>query len=222
VPEDDDARPPRPAPLRMNDWVGGASVARIALELVIVFVGVYAAFALTDYRERRVAEDRRQQLEVALVREIEDITRNTRRVAEWVPPTLVRFDSLVAAGARPPLEPMIEPVRVENHMWQATMQSGGLDLFDVPTIYRLSQFYNQLNAGFEQLAQLRELSETMLIPSLGRGPDEYYDPDTGSLRPRYRWYREGLHRLGELAASITTMGDTLVAELRQARPGPES
>ena len=187
----------------------------LVLELLVVFVGVYAAFALTEYGERRRDAERRQQLEAALVREIRDITANTRRVADNLPPQLARYDSAIAAGARPPLQPWMEPVRVQTHMWEATLQSGGLDLFDVPTVYALSLFYNELNAGFEQLAQLRNLSETILLPNLGRSSDEFYDSETGRLRPKYEWYRSGLGRLSELAAGITSAGDSL-AELLEA------
>jgi hypothetical protein len=185
---------------------------RVVLELAVVFIGVYAAFALSEYESRKEASARRDQLQEALVREIRDISSNTRRVATTLPAQLTQFDSAVAAGARPPLQPWIEPVRVQTHMWEATLQSGALDLFDVPTVYKLSQFYNGLNAGFEQLSQLRALSETVLIPALGRGPDEFYGPDN-RLRPKYRWYREGLERLSWLAANITAEGDSLVAAL---------
>ncbi len=190
----------------------------LVLELLVVFVGVYAAFALTEYGERRRDAERRQQLEAALVSEIRDITSRTRRVAEDLPPQLARFDSAVAAGARPPLQPWMEPVRVQTHMWEATLRSGGLDLFDVPTVYAISQFYNELNAGFEQLSQLRELSERMLLPSLGMSSDEFYDPETGRLRARYEWWRSGLGRLSLLAAGITAAGDSLAALLEAAEP----
>lgn len=188
----------------------------LALELAVVFVGVYAAFALTEHGERRRDAERRQQLQAALVREIRDITSNTRRVAEALPRQLAHFDSAVAAGARPPLDPWMEPVRVQTHMWEATLESGGLDLFDVPTVYAISQFYNELNAGFEQLSQLRELSETILLPNLGRSADEFYEPGTGGLRPTYEWYRSGLGRLSRLAREITASGDSLVALLEPA------
>ena len=191
-------------------------LAWLAPELAVVFFGVYAAFALTEYGERRRDAERRQQVQAALAREIRDITSNTRRVAEALPPQLARFDSAVAAGARPPLQPWMEPVRVQAHMWEATLVSGGLDLFDVATVYALSQFYNELNAGFEQLSQLRDLSETILLPNLGRGADEFYEPDSGRLRPRYEWWRSGLGRLSELAADITAAGDRLAAMLEPA------
>jgi hypothetical protein len=186
---------------------------RLGLELVVVFIGVYAAFAMSEYEKRREASDRRSQLQTALIHEISDLTSNTRRVAQQLPPQLARFDSAVARGARPRLEPWIEPVRVQTHMWEATLQSGALDLFDVPTVYKLSQFYNELNAGFEQLLQLRQLSETVLIPNIGRGEDEFYDPATRKLRPKYEWYPAGLKRLSNLASSITALGDSLVAAL---------
>jgi hypothetical protein len=205
-------------PARPDEWAGDREKAfrplavRLGLELVVVFVGVYAAFALSQYENRREGALRREQLEAALVREIQDITSNTRRVASELPVLLARFDSAVAAGARPPLRPWIEPVRVQTHMWEATLQSGALDFFEVPTVYRISEFYNELNAGFEQLSQLRELSETVLIPALGLGSDEFYD-EKNRLRPKYTWYRDGLGRLARLAATITTRGDSLVAAL---------
>lgn len=190
-------------------------LARLALELIVVFVGVYAAFALSEHVSRKDAATRREQLQSALVREIQDITSNTRRVASMLPAQLADFDSAVAAGGRPQLTPWIEPVRVDTHMWQVTMQSAALDLFEVATAYNLSRFYNELNAGFEQLAQLRALSETVLIPNLGLGRGEFYDSD-GRLRPKYAWYRDGLWRLATLAKGITILGDSLVASLAPA------
>lgn len=194
-----------------------ALLVRPALELVVVFIGVYAAFALSEYESRRDANERRHQLQAALVSEIRDIASNTRRVAEALPPLLARFDSAVAAGARPPLQPWIEPIRLQPHMWEATLQSGALDIFDVPTVYEISQFYNELNAGFEQLAQLRELSEAVLIPELGESSDEFYD-SANRLRPKYTWYRDGLGRLSQLASGITVRGDSLVAALSTTSP----
>lgn len=185
----------------------------LVIELVVVFVGVYAAFALSQYEVRKEAVERRHQLRDALVREIEDLTSTTRRVAEELPLRLQQFDSARRAGLRPALQPWIEAVRVQPHMWQATLQSGGLELFDVPTIYRLSRFYNELEVGFDQIAQLRSLSESVLIPNIERGSDEFYEPDGRTLRPKYGWYREGLAHLAELAANITAQGDSIVAQL---------
>lgn len=186
---------------------------RLGLELVVIFVGVTAAFALSEYESRRDDAERRHQLQAALVQEIRDVTSNTRRVAEYLPGEMARFDSAVAAGGQPPLQPWTEPVRLQTHMWQVTLDSGALDLFDVSTVYDLSQFYNELNMGFDQIEQLRELSQTLLIPNLGENIDEFYDRETNELRPKYRWHPDGLRRLSMLATRITALGDSLVGSL---------
>jgi len=198
--------------IRGRRWI--ARVGRPVLELMVVFVGVYTAFALSEYRVEQEAEAHRDQIRQALIREIEEITFRTRRAAEYLPIIVAFYDSSIAVGAMPPLEPMIEPIRVRSHMWEAALQSGGLNLLDVPTMYRISEFYNALNAGFEQLAQLRELSETVLIPNLGRGPEEFYDPLTKTLRPKYAWYLDGLRRSVDLAVEITSLGEGIVEDLK--------
>lgn len=55
---------------RSNERPVVQSLRRIALEIIIGFVGVYAAFALSAYKERADAIDRRHQLKRALIREI--------------------------------------------------------------------------------------------------------------------------------------------------------
>ncbi len=169
---------------------------------------------MSEYRAEQEAEAHRDQIHQALIREIEEITVLTRRAATYLPVIVARYDSSIAVGAMPPLEPMIEPIRARSHMWEAALQSGGLNLLDVPTLYRISEFYNALNQGFEQLAQLRDLSETVLSPNLGRGPEEFYDPATKTLRPKYAWYLDGLRRAGDLAVGITRLGEGIVEDLK--------
>lgn len=196
----------------------GRTVARWTIELVVVFVGVYAAFALGEWEEERERDRRARQVRDALAEEIRGIQQNTRGVAETMPRMLRQMDSAMAAGETPRLQPMLEPIRVESHVWDATVQSGGLGLLDVETFYTVSEFYNLLNAGFVQLEQLRGLSEQVLVPNLGAAPDEFYEtaddpPGSVRLRPKYGWYGRGMWRLARLARCITAYGDTALFRL---------
>ncbi|HEX7051089.1 MAG TPA: hypothetical protein VF188_12850 [Longimicrobiales bacterium] len=190
---------------------------RLAFELLVVFIGVYAASALAEYEQERARAERRHQVRLALIREIEGLTANTRTAAENLGRLLADYDSLTVAGIRPPLDQLVwlEPVRIQPHVWEATLQGGALELLDVSTIYRLSEFYNEFNLGLAQIEQLRESTQRLLLPNSGRGPDAFYDA-SGELRPAYAWHVSGLRRLQALAASITERGTDLVAELRAA------
>lgn len=213
------APPPTSAPTRSLTL---RTVGRWAVELGIVFVGVYAAFMLSQHQAERQQRERQAQITAALVREIEDITTNTRRVATVLPRVVAQYDSTIRAGDMPRLEPWIEPVRVRTHMWEATLQSGGLELLDVATMYRLSEFYNALDAGFAQIDQLRVLSETVLLPDANTHPAAFYDPETKGLRPKYAWYLPGMRNLATTAEQITVLGDSLVADLRRSVPAGEA
>lgn len=196
-----------------------ALVARWTTELLVVFVGVYGAFALSEWEESREREERASQIRAALASEIRGIQGNTRGVALAFPAQIAAMDSAMRAGDTPPLEPLLEPVRVESHVWEATLQGGGLIYFDVDTFVTISEFYNLLNAGFEQLEQLRLLSERSLLPQAGADAATFYTPAPGGgmrLRPEYRWYTMGLSRLGWLARCITAYGDTVLTRIGEA------
>jgi hypothetical protein len=203
--------------MRSSRW--RKTVPLIILELVVVFVGVYAAFALSEHQAERQASERRRQIQLALVREIEDITANTCNAAHVIGRMVASYDSALAAGGTPPLEPMMEAVGVENHMWDAALVSGGLDLLDVETIFRLSEFYNELNAGFAQMEQLRELTQTLLLPNLDAGTSEFYERP-GRLRRRYGWYLVALRNLQVLATRTTIKGEVLMEALGQPTEEP--
>lgn len=194
--------------------------ARWTTELVVVFVGVYGAFALSEWEEDRERADRASQVKAALAEEIRGIQGNTRRVALHAPGMLEQMDSAMSAGVPVPLEPMMEAIGFRMHVWEGTLASGGLGLLDVETFYHVSEFYNELNKGFVQLAQMRELSETMLLPLLDQPPSIFYEPAAadGSLRlkPQYRWYMDGTRRTAFIARCVTVMGDSLLIELGAA------
>jgi len=160
------------------------SLRRLAVEILVGFVGVYAAFALSAYKERIDAVDRRHQLKRALIREIIPLVDVSKRNVGSYKAALARFDSAVAAGARPTPRPFVEPLGLGMDVWEGTKQAGGLNLIDVPTFVRLSQFYNSWSTMVAYYAQLRDLSVTVILPNVGRDPDVFYDPKTGALRPQ--------------------------------------
>jgi hypothetical protein len=186
------------------------------VDLLVGFAGVYAAFALTAYHEAQETAARRRQVRRALAEEVRQIAHGTRAAAAGTGRWLATYDSAVAAGGRPNLPPILSADRFDTHAWTATLQGGGLALLDVPTFYRLSAFYNQVGRGFEQISQLRGLSETMLLPHADEGPARLYDPATGRLRPQYGWYRAGMAQLHRIATDASASGDSLAAALGAA------
>lgn len=185
------------------------SIGKYFIELLIVFLGVYGAFLLNEYNIEKQNSIKREQISEGLIKEITNIISRTDRVSKQIPALLNYYDSLITAGDMPDLQPRIEPVRVESHMWKASLESGVIDLFDVPLIFRLSEFYNELNSGLEQITQLRNLSESILIPNLNKPKSEFYDFRTGKLKEKYYWYFASLRNLANISATISEKGYVL-------------
>jgi hypothetical protein len=188
------------------------SLARIGLEIVIGFVGVYAAFALNAYKERRDLIDRRHQIKRALIAEIRPMVELAKHNGGGYQRFLDAFDSSAKAG-RPAPHPFVETVSLADHVWEATKQAGGLNLIDVPTFVALSTFYNANSQMYGQYAQLREFSLTEIIPRLGGDPDAFYEPRTKTLRASFGVYRAALRRLDGMNQSVMVDGDSILQRL---------
>src|SRR3954468_20626462 len=120
----------------MNEAVASATdrrllraTRRLALEIFVGFIGVYAAFALSAYKDRRDQTDRRHQIKRALIAEIKPIVARSRNNAPMCGVFAQRFDSSAAAG-HPVSRGFIETLNLNNHVWEATKQAGGLNLID--------------------------------------------------------------------------------------------
>ena len=188
------------------------TLSRIALEIVIGFVGVYAAFALGAYKERRDMIDRRHQIKRALIAEIRPIVRIAENNIAGYERALAEFDSSVKAG-RPAPQPFIESVALNDHVWEATKQAGGLNLIDVPTFVALSQFYNMNSNMFAQYAQLRDFSIAEIMPRQAGGPRAFLEPGTTNERASFVIYRRALRRLANMSRSLRFGGDSLLVRL---------
>jgi hypothetical protein len=189
----------------------------LAAQLIVVFLGVYSASWVAERRVEQERSARRAQLHRALVAEVRSVTEGAKGAAAGTGRLLALYDSAWGVGGQPRLmaEPLMDPVRVTAHMWNATVASGGLELLDVSTFYQLSRFHNELAGGFDQLAQLRSLAETQLIPLADAPASAFYDPVTGQLRRQYGWYPTGLRSVHALARRLASRGDSLVAVLER-------
>lgn len=188
------------------------TLSRIALEILVGFVGVYAAFALTAYHERQQLADRRHQIKRALIAEIRPIVILARSNGPGYRQFLDAFDSSVTAG-RPAPRPFYDAIGLTDQIWEATKQSGGLNLLDVPTFVELSKFYNMNSNMFAQYGQLREFCITEVLPHMTEGPGAFLVPGTKTVRPSFVIYRRALLRLANMNASLVSGGDTLMARL---------
>ena len=159
-------------------------------ELVVVFIGVYAAFKLSQYQEEQQQELRRAQIYETLQENLEGGVESARLF-------LVRFDSLyhdpfftaAQAGGMPELTPMYFTLgTMYTGVWEAMLESGGLDALEIELLEELDALFDRAR----RLERVNELANTysseILAPNLGAVRSEFYDSETRTLRTKYSWY----------------------------------
>jgi hypothetical protein len=189
------------------------SLQRIALEIIVGFVGVYAAFALSAYKETRDRIDRRHQIKRALIAELKPMPALNRYNAGGYLGTLAHWDSSLAAGKKIIPQPFYQATAVQNHVWETAKASGGLELLDVPTFLKASQFYSQWGNMLAVYGQLREFSITQIYPGIDRGIDSFYQPGTSKPREIFAVYRWDLAQLARMSDQLSVWSDSLITQL---------
>ena len=198
-----------------------ATLGRRAVELVIVFAGVYAAFLLNRLDTDRHDARRRAQIVGELEREVSENADELKGDLAGAAELIAGFDRQLAAGDMPHLGITYTNSSYSDNDAATLLQAGGLDLFDMQTLALLRRVNVQER---ELVAATHNHFEACLTMLANHHNEEFYDPATRQLRPQYEWYPVVLHNLLHLAQSLLAAEESLLAHLHSAQgtpaPGP--
>jgi hypothetical protein len=163
-------------------------VGRWVTELVLVFVGVYAAFWLNSYQLHQQDAKRRDQILASLeesVREEVESAEVERVAAER---RATEFRRALEAGEMPPVRGFNLTTTYSASDYAALLQAGGVELLDIKTLSALHKAENISRAGVSEMEHYQRLSDEMVTPNLDQDISFFYDPATKKLRKRFAAY----------------------------------
>ena len=166
---------------RVGGWVA---------ELVLVFVGVYAAFWLSNYQQHRQDDQRRDRILASIEEQLREgiesgkinRTKQEREAAE--------FQRALDAGEMPPLHPFVFTTDYSPGDWATMLQSGGVQLLDVQTLMAVRNDESVIRWGLSRMARYQKLSDELIVPNLDQDISFFYDSATKKLQKRFEIYPE--------------------------------
>ena len=193
---------------RLGDWVA---------ELVLVFVGVSAAFWLSNYQQHRQDAERRDQILASLEQEfLKGIesgkiaeAREERQAAE--------FRRALDAGEMPPLHPFVFTTDYSPGDIATLLQSGGVQLLDVKTLMALRELESVIRWGLSDIQRYQRLSDELIVPNLDQDISFFYDPATKKLRRRFEIYPQALEATVKFAHDLDRTKTELVRRIQAER-----
>src|SRR5438552_3284585 len=193
-------------------------IGRWTAELLLVFVGVYAAFWLNNYQQHRQDAERRDQIlafiEQTLSQGIESSKINRAREQE---PEAAEFRRALDAGEKPPLRPFVFITDYSPSDLATMLQSGGVQLLDVQTLRALRNDESVIRWGLARMARYQKLSDELIVPNLDKDISFFYDPATRKLRKQFEIYPEALEATVKLANDLERTHSELLKQIQAER-----
>jgi hypothetical protein len=191
---------------------------RWVAELVLVFVGVYAAFWLSNYQQHQQDAERRDRIlayiEQTLSEGIESSKDNRAKEQE---PEATEFRRALEAGEMPPMRPFVFITDYSPSDLATMLQSGGVQLFDVQTLKALRSDESVIRWGLARMGRYQKLSDELIVPNLGQDISFFYDPATKTLRKRFAGYPDALKNVQQFFEDYIRAETDLLAQIRAER-----
>jgi hypothetical protein len=195
-----------------------ARFGRWVAELVLVFVGVYAAFWLSNFQQRQQDSERRDRIlayiEQTLSEGIESSKANRAKEQE---PEAAEFRRALDAGEMPPVGPFVFITDYSPSDLATMLQSGGVQLFDVQTLKALRSDESVIRWGLARMGRYQKLSDELIVPNLGQDISFFYDPVTKKLRRQFEIYPKALEARVDFAHELERTHSELLKQIQAER-----
>ena len=192
---------------RISQWVRDLNPVAVAVELLIVFVGVYLAFVLNEYQEAERNREKRETV-IELLREgLEQYGRLFEGYAQFHTAEGDRLRLMLAEGELPDLGGAFYvapqyPIDVINHV----LTNESLEVFDTELYIPLTEYAARMQRIMSVEAQITEIGNRYI--AVTRSDPRYQEQR--HLAGRYLLFMESRGRIaGELAERSRRLNEML-------------
>jgi hypothetical protein len=192
-------------------------IGRWAAELVLVFVGVYAAFWLNNYQQHQEDAGRRDQILGSLEQQLREGIESGKINRAKQEQKGAEFRRALGAGEMPPLEPFVFTTDYSPTDWATILQSGGVQLLDVQTLMAVRNDESVIRWGLSRMAWYQKLSDDLIVPNLDQDISFFYDPATKKLRKRFEIYPQALDATVKFANQLEQSNSELLKRIQAER-----
>jgi hypothetical protein len=194
--------------LNLGGWVA---------ELVLVFVGVYAAFWLNNYQQHQQDAERRDRILASIEETLREGIESGKTNRAKQEREAAEFQHALDAGEMPPLRPFVFTTDYSPGDFAAWLQSGGFQLLDLETLTALRNDESVIRWGLSRMARYQKLSDELIVPNLDQDISFFYDPASKKLRKRFEIYPDALQERVKFANELERTHTALLKRIQAER-----
>lgn len=192
----------------------GRSIGRLAIELVVIFVGVMGAFFAEDLRQNLEDDRRAQHIYEALLGEVHAFVDRAPLVTADMESRIEVWQEGYDQGERAAPAFYQEPnaEAPPSAIWVATLASGGVALVEPDLFNALATYYNRLESVSDRYGRYNLFTEQSILPLLEDDDTAFYTDD-GRLRAEYRAHMRRLEGIRMELIGLTEVGTQLIRSI---------
>jgi hypothetical protein len=190
---------------------------RWVAELVLIFVGVYAAFWLNSYQQRQQDAQRRDRILASIEQTLREGIESGKINRAEQEREAAQFRRALDAGEMPPLHPFVFITDYNPGDFATVLQAGGIQLLDLQTLTALRNDESVIRWGLSRMARYQKLSDELIVPNLDQDISFFYDPATKKLRKRFEIYPEALQATAKFANELEHTHTELLKRIQAER-----
>jgi hypothetical protein len=192
-------------------------IGRWTAELVLVFVGVYAAFWLNNYQQRQQDQERHDRILASIEQTLREGIESNKVSREKEQQQVAEFRRALDAGEMPPLHPFVFTTDYSPGDFATILQSGGIQLLELETLTALRKDESVIRWGLSGMARYQKLSDELIVPNLNQDISFFYDPTTKKLRKQFEIYPEALQATVKFANDLERTHTALLKQIQAER-----
>ena len=191
----------------------------IAIDFLIVVLGVFIGTQVSNWNSARAERERREQVKEILLADLHDSeTVQRSRFVEPIRNGLDEWREAFARGEKPP--PFI--LRIEGSdtapdTWQTLQQERLSALFDPMTLFDLGFYFSELNGVGRKYLRYVAFVEERILPAMKEDPSVFYAADASALKPEYAASMDRLREFGEESEKLRKWAICLAYRIEAAR-----
>ncbi len=197
-------------------------IGRIAAELLVVFVGVTAAFIVENHRkgleERRQLNRTKEAILIELVRfQIKGVQH-----ADSISVRIERWKAQNQAGRRtiPKFYRIPGAPSPPTAAWDEAVSSGIASMFDPELRLALGYFYSEFLGIHQNYIRRLEFIENVALPAAQHGVDAFYD-SAGELKAEFKVQTDLMMEFSDDLRKVCKNAGELEAWIRTGHPQSE-
>lgn len=190
---------------RIIEHVKAQNWTAVALDFVIVVVGVFIGIQVANWNDARQSHKRLERIVTAMKVDMADARRVEAAFLKEIQEGLASFEAAHARGERPP--PFVFRIKgsdtAPNLIWGTLQEAGLAELIDPQLLFELSHFYSERDGIGVKIVRYMQYVETDIAPFLGGDVGVFYDEGDMEMRPEFR---ASMARLREWSGYLEALG----------------